>query len=125
MCHLTQVNDKGQLRLSRRALLPVPETNSEEPSSEQLTGHQAKVITDSGKASDKSTPKKYVNVPKSDALAQEKLEQPKDKSSGTKISSSSKSSSAENTLLPRKKVFKRIKKSTSKAVTGVSGKDGE
>lgn len=122
---LIEVNNKGQLRLSRRALLPVPETNSEEPSSEQLTGHQAKVITDSGKASDKSTPKKYVNVPKSDALAQEKLEQPKDKSSGTKISSSSKSSSAEYTLLPRKKVFKRIKKSTSKAVTGVSGKDGE
>ena len=108
-----QVNDKGQLRLSRRALLPVPETNSEEPNSKQLNGDSAEVIVDSGKASEKSTPKKYVNIPKADGLAEEKIEQAKDKSSAV-----------ENTLLPRKKVFKRIRKSSSKAVTGVSSKDG-
>ncbi|XWS58573.1 hypothetical protein CRYUN_Cryun08bG0045800 [Craigia yunnanensis] len=122
---LTEVNDKGQLRLSRRALLPVPETNSEEPNSKQLNGDSAEVIVDSGKASEESTPKKYVNVPKADGLAEEKIEQAKDKSSATKLARSSKSNSVENTLLPRKKVFKRIRKSSSKAVTGVSSKDGE
>ena len=52
-----QVNDKGQLRLSRHALLSVPQTNPEEPNSKQLTSDPAEVISDSGKVSDKSTPK--------------------------------------------------------------------
>ncbi|XWS42726.1 hypothetical protein CRYUN_Cryun16bG0038700 [Craigia yunnanensis] len=121
---LIEVNDKGQLRLSCHALLPVPQTNPEEPSSKQLTGEPAEVIADSGEVSDKSTPKKYVNVPKADGSAEKKIEHAKDKSSATKLPSSSKSNSAENTLLPQKKVFKRIK-SSSKAVTGVSGKDVE
>ncbi|XVE62495.1 hypothetical protein DITRI_Ditri06bG0122400 [Diplodiscus trichospermus] len=121
---LIEVNDKGQLRLSRRTLLPVPEANPEEPSSKQLSGDSAEVL-DSNEVSDKNTPKKYVNVSKADGLAEEKIEQVKDKSSTTKLASSSKSNSPENTLLPRKKVFKRIRKSSSKAVTGVSGKDGE
>ncbi|XP_022718817.1 polyribonucleotide nucleotidyltransferase 1, chloroplastic-like isoform X1 [Durio zibethinus] len=120
---LIEVNGKGQLRLSRRALLPVPETNPEEPSSKQPTGDTAEVIADSDKASDKSTPKKYATDAKADALAEEKIEQVKDKSSATKLASSPESNSTENTLLPRKKAFKRIRKSSSKAVTGVSGKD--
>lgn len=122
-----QVNDKGQLRLSRRALLPVPETKPEESSSEseQVTGNAAEVVADSGEVSYKSTPKKYVNISKADALAEEKIEPPKDKSSATKLASSIESNSTENTLLPRKKVFKRTRKSSSKAVTGFSGKEGE
>ncbi|KAL4377454.1 hypothetical protein GQ457_02G030490 [Hibiscus cannabinus] len=121
---LIEVNDKGQLRLSRRALLPVPETSPEDLSSKQLTGNQAEVVADSGKASDEGTPKKYVSVSKADGLPREKIEQTKVKSSTTKLASSSKTDSAVTTLLPRKKVFKRVK-SGSKAVTGVSGKDGE
>ncbi|OMO70375.1 hypothetical protein COLO4_28638 [Corchorus olitorius] len=122
---LIEVNDKGQLRLSRRALLPVPETEPEEPSSNQLTDEPAKDIADSSEASEKSTTKKNVNVPKDNGLAEEKLEQPKSKSSAAKLASSSRSNSAEDALLPRKKVFKRTRKTSSKAVTGVSGKDGE
>ncbi|KAK8549149.1 hypothetical protein V6N13_063545 [Hibiscus sabdariffa] len=122
---LIEVNDKGQLRLSRRALLPVPETSPEDLSSKQLTGNQAEVVVaDSGKASGEGTPKKYVSISKADGLPREQIEQTKVKSSATKLASSSKSDSAETSLLPRKKVFKRVK-SGSKAVTGVSGKDGE
>ena len=120
-----QVNDKGQLRLSRRALLPVPEKSPEEPGSTPLTRDPAQVIADSGKASDEGTPKNQMSIPKSDGSSKEKIEQAKDKISGTKLASSSKSNSAESTLLPQKKVFKRIRKSSSKAVTSVSGKDGE
>ncbi|KAG4176204.1 hypothetical protein ERO13_A11G229100v2 [Gossypium hirsutum] len=123
---LTEVNDKGQLRLSRRALLPVPETSPEDPSSKQLTGNpDVVVIADSGKASDEGAPQKYVSVPKAEGLAEEKIDRAKVKSSATKVATSSKSNSAETTLLPRKKVFKRVKKSGSKAVTGVSSNDGE
>ncbi|TYI02376.1 hypothetical protein ES332_A11G263000v1 [Gossypium tomentosum] len=123
---LTEVNDKGQLRLSRRALLPVPETSPEDPSSKQLTGNpDVVVIADSGKASDEGAPQKYVSVPKAEGLAEEKIDRAKVKSSATKVATSSKSNSAETTLLPRKKVFKRVKKSVSKAVTGVSSNDGE
>ncbi|GMI79023.1 PIGMENT DEFECTIVE 326, POLYNUCLEOTIDE PHOSPHORYLASE, resistant to inhibition with FSM 10 [Hibiscus trionum] len=122
---LIEVNGKGQLRLSRRALLPVPETSPEDLSSKQLTGNQAEVVvSDSGKASDEGTPKKYASVPKADGVPKENIEQAKVKSSATKLASSSKSDSAETSLLPRKKVFKRVK-SGSKAVSGVSGKDGE
>lgn len=118
---LTEVNDKGQLRLSRRALLPVPETSPEDPSSNP----DVVVIADSGKASDEGAPQKYVSVPKAEGLAEEKIDRAKVKSSATKVATSSKSNSAETTLLPRKKVFKRVKKSGSKAVTGVSSNDGE
>ncbi|KAE8669815.1 hypothetical protein F3Y22_tig00112217pilonHSYRG00215 [Hibiscus syriacus] len=100
---LIEVNDKGKLRLSRRALLPVPETSPEDPSSKQLTGNKAEVVVaDSGKS--------------------EKIEEAKVKSSGNKLS---KSDSEETSPLARKKAFKRVKKSGGKAVTGVSGKDGE
>ncbi|KAH1083078.1 hypothetical protein J1N35_022839 [Gossypium stocksii] len=123
---LIEVNDKGQLRLSRRALLPVPETSPEDPSSKQLTGNpDVVVIADSGNASDEGAPQKYASVPKAEGLAEEKIDRAKVKSSATKVASSSKSNSAETTLLPRKKVFKRVKKSGSKAVTGVSSNDGE
>ncbi|KAE8734620.1 Polyribonucleotide nucleotidyltransferase 1 [Hibiscus syriacus] len=106
---LIEVNGRGQLRLSHRALLPVPETSPNDPSSKQLTDDQAEVVVaDSGKASE-----------------EEKIEEAKVKNSANKVASSSKSDSAETSLLPRKKVFKRVKKSGSKAATGVSGKDGE
>ncbi|KAL4355146.1 hypothetical protein GQ457_06G016620 [Hibiscus cannabinus] len=118
---LIEVNGKGQLRLSRRALLPVPETSPEDPSSKQLTDNQTEVdVTDSWKASDEGTRKEYASVPKTDGLL-EGIEQTKVKSSAPKLASLSKSNSEETSLLPRKKIFKRVKKSSSKAVTGVSG----
>lgn len=104
---MIQVNDKGQLRLSRKALLP--ETDGE-------------------------------NVPK-DGSSEEKTHQPKAKVGAPKLMGSPKSNSAEDTLPPQKKVkvFKRpaspakdgpytnkdrTKKSSSKAVSSLSSKDG-
>ncbi|GKV30518.1 hypothetical protein SLEP1_g39322 [Rubroshorea leprosula] len=113
---LIEVNDKGQLRLSRRALLPVPETNLEKPSSNEAV----KDIAASQKASDKMTPKKPINAPK-DGLTEEKGEQPDYNIAAKKLVSDSESSCAEN-LLPRKKVSKKVKKGSNKAVTGISGK---
>lgn len=66
------------------------------------------------------TPKMPINAPK-DGLTEEKGEQPDDNIATKKLVSASKSSSAEN-LLPQKKVSKKAKKGSNKAVTGVSGK---
>ncbi|KAL5837373.1 hypothetical protein ACOSQ3_014542 [Xanthoceras sorbifolium] len=133
---LIEVNDKGQLRLSRRALLP--ETNVDDPSMKSQTG-DPKDVAASQKAPSKSMPKRFVNAPK-DGTAEEKIEQPKDKVGTPKLESSSRSYSPEDTLLPQKKVKvfkrevspaeegasinKRTKKSGSKAVSSISSKDG-
>ncbi|KAK8628224.1 hypothetical protein V6N13_063934 [Hibiscus sabdariffa] len=119
---LIEVNDKGQLRLSRRALLPVPETSPEDLSSKQLTCNQAEVVADSGKASDEGTPKKYVSVSKADGLPREKIGQTKVKSSATKLASSSKTDSAETILLPRKKIASSHERNRGAFI--VSGRPG-
>lgn len=117
-----QVNDKGQLRLSRRALLP--DADPENPSAKQKTPEEG-----SGK--------KVVNAPKV-GLAEKNNEEPKDKSSTTKLASSTRSTAAEDAQLPQKKFIRRLvgaakdrsttikdtaKKSSSKEVSSVSSKD--
>ncbi|XP_059462683.1 polyribonucleotide nucleotidyltransferase 1, chloroplastic [Corylus avellana] len=119
---LIEVNDKGQLRLSRRALLP--DADPENPSAKQKTPEEG-----SGK--------KVVNAPK-DGLAEKNNEEPKDKSSTTKLASSTRSTAAEDAQLPQKKFIRRLvgaakdrsttikdtsKKSSSKEVSSVSSKD--
>lgn len=106
-----QVNEKGQLRLSRRALLP--EKDSEKSSAKQQPSDPTK------DNEDKSTPKKYINKLE-DSLPEEKSEQMNE------VVNSSKSSSAEDTVLTQKKVNRRQKpkkSSSSKAVGSLSTKD--
>lgn len=122
--HVIQVNDKGQLRLSRRALLP--DSDPENASAKQQTG-DSKDSAASTRTPDKGSPKKI--------LSEENIEQPEDK---TKATRSTKSNLAESTLLPQKKFIRRLvstgkdgpqtskdkaKKSSSKAVSSVSSKD--
>ncbi|GAV82773.1 KH_1 domain-containing protein/S1 domain-containing protein/RNase_PH domain-containing protein/RNase_PH_C domain-containing protein [Cephalotus follicularis] len=132
---LIEVNDKGQLRLSRRALLP--ETNTEKTNVKQDTSEPTSGIADSDKELEKNTPKTYVNAP-NDGLAEEKMEQPNDKITASKAVGST-STSTDDTNLPQKKVYKRLanaakdvsytnkdrpKKSNSKAVSSLTGNDG-
>lgn len=108
---LIEVNEKGQLRLSRRALLP--EKDSEKSSAKQQPSDPTK------DNEDKSTPKKYINKLE-DSLPEEKSEQMNE------VVNSSKSSSAEDTVLTQKKVNRRQKpkkSSSSKAVGSLSTKD--
>ena len=129
--HVKQINDKGQLRLSRKALLP--NANPEKPSSKQRT---TKENAASQKAPDKGTLKQTVNMPK-DGLGEVNAEQPNQTSSDPKHVSSDTSNSAEDDALPQK-IIKRLvssgrdepyankgrpKKSIGKAVTSVSNKD--
>lgn len=119
-----QVNDKGQLRLSRRALLP--DADPESHGRKQHTGSTTRDSVASQKAPEKGSAKR---VPK-DGLAEENVEQPKDKPSTHKLSSSPKSTPADDALLPQKKFVRRFdtnkevsKKSSNKAVGSVSSKD--
>ncbi|XP_021888742.1 polyribonucleotide nucleotidyltransferase 1, chloroplastic-like [Carica papaya] len=108
---LIEVNGKGQLRLSRRALLP--EKDSEKSSAKQQPSDPTK------DNEDKSTPKKYINKLE-DSLPEEKSEQM------NQVVNSSKSSSAEDTVLTQKKVNRRQKpkkSGSSKAVGSLSTKD--
>ncbi|EXB68042.1 Polyribonucleotide nucleotidyltransferase [Morus notabilis] len=117
---LIEVNEKGQLRLSRRALLP--ETNPDNSSSEET--------------SDEGSPKKVVTIARGNM--EEKTEQAKAKVGTTKARSSNKSSSSENTLLPQKKFIRKpvapgkgrldtnkekVRKSGGKPVSSIAGKD--
>ncbi|XP_027352842.1 probable polyribonucleotide nucleotidyltransferase 1, chloroplastic isoform X1 [Abrus precatorius] len=110
---LIEINDKGQLRLSHRALLP--DTDPDSSNAKQSTGK----LTEDG-------------------LAEEKVEQSKDKSSTPKVTTSSKRSSEDDSLLPSKKFVRRLvnssqdkpftnkdktKKSNNKTVGSVSSKD--
>lgn len=114
-----QVNEKGQLRLSRRALLP--ETSPDKSSSEET--------------SDEGSTKKVMTGTKGNM--EEKTVQAKDKAGTTKASSSNKSPS-ENTPLPQKKLIRKpvapgkdrldtnkekSRKSGGKPVSSVAGKD--
>lgn len=95
---MVQVNDKGQLRLSRRALLP--DTNPENASENQHTSDSKDTLA-SQQTHDKDSPKKMATVAKGD-VSEENNKQP-EKSTG-----SSKSNSAENILIPQKKFIKRL-----------------
>ncbi|KAJ0079325.1 hypothetical protein Patl1_23502 [Pistacia atlantica] len=134
---LIEVNDKGQLRLSHKALLP--ETNAENPPAKPDTGDSTKDVAASSKT-DRSMPKKSVSVSK-DGAAEEKIQHPKDTVGTQKAVSSSKGYAAEDTLLSQRKVKaikrtgspskevspinkERTKKSTGKAVSSISTKDG-
>ncbi|XP_044499742.1 polyribonucleotide nucleotidyltransferase 1, chloroplastic isoform X2 [Mangifera indica] len=125
---LIEVNDKGQLRLSVKALLPV--TNAENHPAKSDTADSTKDVAASSKT-DKSMAKKSVYLSK-DGAVEEKTRHPKDVSSA-------KSSTADDNLLPQRKVFKRIgrtskevstinkvrtKKSSGKEVSSISNKDG-
>lgn len=111
-----QVNEKGQLRLSHRALLP--DTDPEKASAKQPTG-DTKDVVGSQETSDKGR-KKMISIRKGD-LAED--------------ISSPKNNTAENTLLPQKKFIRRLvtpakdrpninkdktKKSSSEVVNSIS-----
>lgn len=118
------MNDKGQLRLSRRALLPEADAENTYPTPQ------------TGEAADNSLPKTSVNAQK-DGVTDVNAERAKEKVTR----SSSKSNSVEDSGLPQKKVkvFKRpaspakdgpfvsrerIKKSNGKSVSSISSKEG-
>ena len=126
--HIVQVNDKGQLWLSRRALLP--NTNPENVSVNQHTSDSKDTLA-SQQTPHKGSPKKMPTVAKGD-VSEENNKQPEN-STG-----SPRSNSAENILVPQKKFIRRLvspgrdgshtskekaKKSSSKAVRSVSFQD--
>ncbi|XP_027930453.1 probable polyribonucleotide nucleotidyltransferase 1, chloroplastic [Vigna unguiculata] len=111
---LIEINEKGQLRLSHRALLP--DTNPDNSNVKQSTGELADDTETSSKSPEKS----------------------KDNSSTPKITSSSKRSSEDDSVLPSKKFVRRLvnssqdkpltnkektKKSSNKAAGSVSVND--
>lgn len=121
---LIEVNEKGQLRLSRKALLPEPTV--EMPSAKQDANDQKTLA--SQKATDKSNPRRTVNSPK-EGVNEEATEKLKDKTSDA----------VEDAAVLQKKVYKRLassardgpnvnkdkpKKSSNKVVTGVASEDG-
>lgn len=61
--NILQINEKGQLRLSRRALLPEP--NPEKPSAKQSSGNPTRESADTQKANEKVKLKKSSSGPKS------------------------------------------------------------
>ncbi|KAI5659508.1 hypothetical protein M9H77_28301 [Catharanthus roseus] len=91
---LIEVNEKGQLRLSRRALLP--DSDKDNPGKET-----------SQKASDKNKPKKTSSPAKS-ASAVENSEMPKGKGKAVKLTESPKSKPTENKSESEDKVVKRL-----------------
>ncbi|KAJ6761742.1 POLYRIBONUCLEOTIDE NUCLEOTIDYLTRANSFERASE [Salix koriyanagi] len=108
---LIEVNEKGQFRLSRKALLP--ETTSEKPSAEHH-------------AADKASTRRIVQAPK-DGLAEEY----KDKDSASKLVNSPRSDSEEDAPVSKKKVYKGLtssategpKKSSVASVSKIANKD--
>lgn len=128
--HALQINDKGQLRLSHRALLP--DTDSENSDVKQPTSKLTEDMETSPKSSDKDLPKKVSSLPR-DGLPEQKIEQPKDRSKTSKVTASSKRSSEDDSVLPSKKFVRRLvnssqdkdksKKSSNKEVSSVSSKD--
>ena len=106
-----QVNEKGQFRLSRKALLP--ETTSEKPSAEHH-------------ATDKASTRRIVQAPK-DGL----VEEYKDKDSASKLVNSPRNDSVEDAPVSKKKVYKGLtssateepKKSSVASVSRIANKD--
>lgn len=110
--HALQKNDKGQLRLSHRALLPDTDPDNSNSNVKQTES--------------------------TDGLVEMKTEQPKDKFNNSKGTASSKRSSEDGSVLPSKKFIRRMvspsqekpvtnkdktKKSSNKEVNSASSKD--
>ncbi|XP_030517731.1 probable polyribonucleotide nucleotidyltransferase 1, chloroplastic isoform X1 [Rhodamnia argentea] len=127
---LIEINDKGQLRLSRRALLPDPDPKE---FGMQQTAGAAGEESASTLSTDKGPAKKVVLTHK-DNFSEESIEQTEDKVSLAKVTGSPKSISTDQTIQPRKKAIKRLvsppkdkayiskerpKKSSSKAVSSI------
>lgn len=118
--YMLQINEKGQLRLSHRALLPDADSDN----------------SNNSNSTDKSSLEE-VSSPTNAGLFEEKTEQPNDEVNTPKGTASSKRSSEDNSALPSKKFSRsvspsqekpaakkdKIKKSSNKAVSSVSSKD--
>ncbi|KDP39645.1 hypothetical protein JCGZ_02665 [Jatropha curcas] len=133
---LIEVNDKGQLRLSRKALLPEPAV--EKPSAKQETDDPNKSTSVSQKATDKGNAKRTVSSPK-DGLTEGTIEKPEDKTGAPEVVTSPKSNTLEDSSVPKKKVYRRLassardgpnikkdllQKSSSEVATGIATEDG-
>ncbi|XP_077247971.1 polyribonucleotide nucleotidyltransferase [Tasmannia lanceolata] len=137
---LIEINEKGQLRLSHKTLLP--DATQEKSSGKQWTNSTTKENVPPQNAIEKDAPEKVAGVPKAE-LAGQQMGQPQDKGAPRKVTgshkevTSDKDSTPEKTL-PKEKVIKRLgsspkdgpyinkdrqKKSGSNAVTGVASKD--
>ncbi|XP_002525684.2 probable polyribonucleotide nucleotidyltransferase 1, chloroplastic [Ricinus communis] len=118
---LIEVNEKGQLKLSRKALLPEPTVENPD-----------------GKTTDKDYPKGTVNSSKV-GITEAKIEQLKGDTSSPEVATSPKSNAVENTPVPQKKIYKRTisstkngpntnkdrpKKGGNKVVSGITASDG-
>ncbi|XAR69502.1 Polyribonucleotide nucleotidyltransferase [Bertholletia excelsa] len=110
---LIEINEKGQLRLSRRALLP--DTQPEKPTLKQRAVDLTKETAATQKISDKTIPKKVANTSK-EGSAGGKSEQSASRSITVKQTSSIKSQSVEESQ-PKEKFLKRL---VSNAKEGVS-----
>ncbi|KAI4301018.1 hypothetical protein L6164_034337 [Bauhinia variegata] len=127
---LVEINDKGQLRLSRKALLP--DSDADKLNVKQHSGNPSEDISTSEKAPEKGSPKKVANVQK-DGLAEEKTEQSKDKMNTSKVTASHKRGSLDDSELPQKKFVRRLvsptqdkpltNKNRTKKSSSVSSKD--
>ncbi|XP_059668573.1 probable polyribonucleotide nucleotidyltransferase 1, chloroplastic [Cornus florida] len=107
---LIEINEKGQLRLSRRALLPDP--NPDKPGVKQRTSNLTKDSAASQKGPDKGTIKRVLRAPR-DSLSEESTEHAKDENIALKPTNSPKSNS---TLLSEEKVVKKLVTSTKDAL---------
>lgn len=87
-----QINEKGQLRLSRRALLPEP--SPEKVSTKQRIGNPNKETTDTQKADEKGKLKKTSSGPKNDVKV-DNVELPEDSSLDVKVSINDKDKTVE------------------------------
>ncbi|KAL5539031.1 hypothetical protein UlMin_043691 [Ulmus minor] len=97
---LIEVNEKGQLRLSRRALLPdaSPEDSQETSDSNDVSSQET---------NDEGSPKKVVTVSKGNA-DEENTRKPKDKMSTTKVPRSRKIKLSNDASTAQKKFIRRL-----------------
>ncbi|XP_057719884.1 probable polyribonucleotide nucleotidyltransferase 1, chloroplastic [Arachis stenosperma] len=129
---LIEINDKGHLRLSHRAMLPATES---ENSNSQPTSELPIDTAELQKSTDKGSSKKVNSLAK-DGLAEGKSKQPRDKIGKVRVSS--KRSSEDDSVIPSKKFIRKlvspsedkpsmnkddVKRSNNEAFGGVSGKD--
>ncbi|XP_042484672.1 probable polyribonucleotide nucleotidyltransferase 1, chloroplastic [Macadamia integrifolia] len=131
---LIEINEKGQLRLSRRALLP--EASPEKANTEHQTGTQTEENA-SSQTTEKGSPKSRTLKGR---LTAEDIEQPQENVTVSKLTGlPMKSSSADESLLKPEKAIKRLinpakggpyinksrpKKTSSKAVNSIAGNEG-
>ncbi|KAK6159038.1 hypothetical protein DH2020_006352 [Rehmannia glutinosa] len=111
---LIEINEKGQLRLSRRALLPEP--NPEKPSTKLRSGNPTKESTDSQKAYEKSNKQKNTSSGPNSDVEVDNAEPPEDKSVEDKFVKRLVSSGKDTDKI-------RPKKNSSKPVDDISRKN--